>query len=674
MDHVQKNRARHREAAANAVAEMARSRNLTRFCRQLVPEQLHADFSADFGFRAEGSRFSILKNHGTLPGPDDCFAHIQIDARPLFQKLLGLEVKYPGATAGSLKPYSSRNYYRSHIEELFHHCARQHAPFPPVTGRCTMFFGGTDVLQIVYELHNQSAANVAVQLRWFSEPQAGQQSKTQLRRTGFNYECVQRVSAPYRVAAAVTGAPFQRRGNRLITGWHDATLPAHKTKSWTFTVRFNGAAAPPRGLTQAVRNIAKHYASLPALPREWRHFEPVVLRAAGILLSNRYTERTGACTIHPGKTGTEALWFWDTATNVLGLGLLGDAATGWNSLRLLCDGIQADGNSFVRYCNGQYLPGVQNPILAWGTWNFHQLCPDRRALNRCYPALERYVNWWRTTRDRNGNGLFEWPGNCCTGLDDALQWQDKFPIALRRGERWSQKNWGKSRPDLFASVDVNTQLYLEMRALALMARELGRSRAAQEWEQRARVLGKHITTKLFNPAVGVYQARHVVDGRFNAMISLESFLPIYAGLTPRPLARRLCRAYLLNPRRFYTVLPFPTLDLQHDAFRSGGDLYAPPQRPGSLVQRAYWIGRTWLNYSFWMVGALQQAGLPQAADAAAERILDAVSRNESIYECYDPLTGVGNGHAEFSWGAAAVLALAFRLYRRGPLWQKRRTP
>ena len=128
-----------------------------------------------------------------------------------------------------------------------------------------------------------------MQLRWFSVPQSGQQSKTQLRRNGFDYECVQRVSAPYRVISDVTGASFQRRGNQLVTAWRNVTLPARKTKSWTFTVRFNGATAQPHGLAQAVKHITKHYAALPALPREWRHFEPVVLRAAGILLSNRYT-------------------------------------------------------------------------------------------------------------------------------------------------------------------------------------------------------------------------------------------------------------------------------------------------------------------------------------------------------------------------------------------------
>jgi hypothetical protein len=84
----------------------------------LPQDQLHESFAADFAFRSEHSRVSFLKNHGTLPGPDETFSHLQQDARPLFEKLLGLEIEYPGAPR-ALQPYSSMNYYCSHIEEFF---------------------------------------------------------------------------------------------------------------------------------------------------------------------------------------------------------------------------------------------------------------------------------------------------------------------------------------------------------------------------------------------------------------------------------------------------------------------------------------------------------------------------------------------------------------------------
>lgn len=40
---------------------------------------------------------------------------------------------------------------------------------------------------------------------------------------------------------------------------------------------------------------------------------------------------------------------------------------------------------------------------------------------------------------------------------------------------------------------------------------------------------------------------------------------------------------------------------------------------------------------------------------------------ENVEARYAALPGTGTGHAEFPWGAASTLALAYRLYRQGPL-------
>jgi len=282
----------------------------------------------------------------------------------------------------------------------------------------------------------------------------------------------------------------------LRTDWEAVTLAAKETRTWVFEVRFNDAVLQggPLSLAGAIENVEARYAALPELPAEWRRFEPLVLRAAGIVLNNRFLETTpnGNCvpTLHGGKCGVEAAWFWDSCTSLLGVGLMNDEATGWGTYRLFADGIAADGKPFVRYCDGQYVEGAQNPILAWGVWNFYALCPDREALAYCYPALKRYVVWWMRKWDLRGQGLYVYAsGMGCTGLDDALQWCENFPIALQPGETWQGKDWGHPRADLFESVDTNCHLYLEMKALALMARVLELPQGSAEWEQRASALG-----------------------------------------------------------------------------------------------------------------------------------------------------------------------------------------
>jgi hypothetical protein len=650
----------------------AASRNLVKFCHHMPHDQLAGCFSADFGFRAEFSRFSILKNYGTLPGPDECFSHIQMDARPLFAKLLGMELEYPGADQ-TLAPYSTMNYYRSHIEELFHHTARTCQCSPPIQGRCVVFFSATDVLTIRYSLKNKSRVPVDLRARWFSRPSPGLARKLEFREDGFRHSCVQKVFTEYEASATVSGCGFAERDDRLESEWQDVVLEAGELREWTFVVRFNDAVptGESKDLAGAIEAVEARYEALPELPAHLSRFQPLALRAAGIVLSCRYMERDPSGkslpTVHGGKCGVEALWFWDTCTTVLGSALMQDEEVGWNSLRLLCEGIAEDGEPFARYHVGEYEVGAQNPILAWGVWNFHTLCPNPAHLAEVYPALQRYVNWWLENW-RTESGLYCFANkDGCLGLDDALSTMENFPIALQPGETWSRKDWGRKLENNFETVDLNCHLYLETQALARISRTLGLDEQGEAWEARAAELGEKIHARLFNPEAGVYQSRHKVSGRFSEIVSLESFLPIYAGITPRPLAQKLCRDYLLDPRHFYTQLPFPTLDASHEAFRSGGSLYEPPGYPGALVQQAYWQGRTWLNYNYFIVGALQQAGLPEEADQAVVKILDAVNRSESIYECYDPLSGTGTGHAEFPWAAASVLAMLYGLYRMGPL-------
>jgi glycogen debranching enzyme len=69
----------------------------------------------------------------------------------------------------------------------------------------------------------------------------------------------------------------------------------------------------------------------------------------------------------------------------------------------------------------------------------------------------------------------------------------------------------------------------------------------------------------------------------------------------------------------------------------------------------------------WYLGALWKSGFEREADRAADQILTAMSRSEGINECYDSLTGFGNGHTEFMWSSAAVLLMANQFYRGEPV-------
>jgi hypothetical protein len=668
------------------------TRNLTFFRRHLDVDCLHADFAADFGFRTDGSHFSIFREPTGAPGPDEAFAHVQMDARRLFVKLLGMEVDFKGP----YHLYTSTNHYRSHLHEFFHWTAGQHQVSPPLEGECLMFFAGCDELVVHYRLRNVSEAEVPVQLWFRSEPCAGEKARQETKGAGFCFGMTQKVASPYQAWMRVMADDPKMRFGWKDTEFRSAPINirfrSREERTWTFRCEFS--SGPTRGtgvspvsfarrtkwtgetpiprksghLKAALDRANRVFQHLPPLTGEARRFQPLVLRAAGILLSNRSrdTDRQGRAvtTIHAGKSGVAATWWWDGAIHLMGLGVCGDRETIRGAMHLLLDGLGKDGCPVVRYNNGTYHEGAQMPILAWGLTQAHAASPDPALLRRSYPGLARYARWWLARR--GASGLVTLPGGC-TAQDDSPRWTPNFPLAWEKGGTWDAKNWGHSHNADFECPDVNAHLYLELRALERMARAQGRLGEAQEWQRVAVALGKAINYRLFDPVTGLYQDRHIPSGRFTGYLTAGCFLPLYAGLAPKQAAVAACRRYLLDPERFYTTLPFSGVDRAHPAFKSGGRLYEVPQYPGALLQSAYWLGRVWLQYSYWLTGALWQAGLKKEADAAADKILDALLPQESLYECYDPLTATGNGHAEFSWGAAPVLVLAYRQYRKGAL-------
>jgi hypothetical protein len=646
--------------------------NSMRFCRHPEYECLHDDFAGNYAFKDQGSRFSVMKNTKSAPGPDECFAHLDVDDRPAFKKLLGMDLAYVGMSdkkAADLCLYNSMNYYRTHIEEFFYHNGVM--PLPAVSGKCVMYYPSTDVLKINYELINHSDSEVKLKVRWFSVSEDIFPEEMEITKDGFEIVQHHKVLEKYDAKIKLEGnGSFKSADSKLVTDWQEVDLKGGECREFTFIARFAlndesfSCGESGKSLDKLVAETEKSYSKVAGGLAGSKQHESISLKAAGILRTLGYAchdckgERRHSITA--GKCGVIATWFWDSAFTMLGLGLAGREENGYGAARILLDGIKEDGTPPGMYVMEHYKYVYQQPILAWGIGHLESLAPSDEFLEYAYEPLCRYVKHWLNSWDLAGKGLSVYPpGGTC--WDDSLRWQDNFPL-----ESGIDKSWGEMHPEKFMNVDTNTHLYLECMTLAKMAAKLGFADESSAWKKQGQAIAEKINSELYDPELGIYQDKSV-DGKFTGMITPSCFMPLYAGIAPAEVALRLSKDYLLNPERFYTILPFPTLDLQHPAFRGGGFLHTPPNFPNALVQQAYWRGRTWPHVSYWMVGAIYQAGLTAEADKAADRILEAMSKTESIHECYDPLTGYGNGHPEFAWSSSAVLALASRLYRKDPV-------
>lgn len=664
----------------------ALSRNLVNFCRHLPVDTMDASFAGDYAFRDAGSRFSMLKSPKTAAGPDECFSLYFRDARPVFHKLLGLKLTYAGLNAEQqqeISDYNSMNYYRSHVEEYFFHNGT--IPMPPTEGECIFWFAAADLLCIRYRIINKAPSDVPVHLEWFSEGDPGNDYSIETQQNGFRYQNTHIMhSGSYDSIAELQSQDddisFTANGCGAKSIPVPRIIPANGEIVCRFSVRFtfNDEPLPVRtddiyndeSLFRAIADTEAAYAGMQEIPSGLNQHYDLMLKAAGTLRSLRYRDcdvnKQPVMTIHAGKTGCAATWFWDTGVTLPGLGLMRETGAAAGALRVLAAGIKKDGTPPVTYEHQQYRYSYQIPILTWGTGHYLSSCPDSQLLADLYEPLSRYVAHWLNNY-QTPQGLVAYPtGN--TSLDDALRWHSGSPLTPGPDEPWHKKKWGKMRQDLYASPDINAFLVLELRTLANMAKALNKPKAdIALYQQQADNLAAAINEWLIEPDTKTYQDRHIKNGSFNGMVQLGSFIPVYAGIAPHEIADNLCRNYLLSPRHFMTPFPFPVVDRAHPTFRSGGFLFAPPAYPGSLVQQSYWRGRTWIHGNNWYLGALWQTGYCREADETADKILTAISRGDGINECYDSLTGFGNGHPEFMWSSAAVLMMANQFYRKNPV-------
>jgi glycogen debranching enzyme len=200
-------------------------------------------------------------------------------------------------------------------------------------------------------------------------------------------------------------------------------------------------------------------------------------------------------------------------------------------------------------------------------------------------------------------------------------------------------------------VDLNAYVLLSEKCLARMAEELHMPVEASRWRARAKQLAQEIMTRLYDPGSNMFWDCYYDTHRPYKVLGFYNFLPLLAGVPLREESRKLMvQDYLLNPKHFWGVLPFPSL-----AFSDSH--YSPTN---------YMRGPVWPGPSFLLIATLWKNGFHQEADLAAQRFLETVGKQKGIFENYNSETGAplyGKSVEMISWNAACVIDLFLQLYR-----------
>ena len=267
---------------------------------------------------------------------------------------------------------------------------------------------------------------------------------------------------------------------------------------------------------------------------------------------------------------------------------------------------------------------------------------DRAFLAEMYDKLVRYHRWWFTARDHDRNGVAEYGSTDGTAI--AAKWESGMDNGVRFDAISMRKNGDGAWSMDQESADLNAYLYREKLDLAQVAAILGRTRDHAQWLKEAATMKAAIQARMFDKAGGYFFDVKLGSGDPVRVYGSEGWTPLWAGVATSDQARSVVRT-MLDPRKFATVMPFPTLAADDSRF--------------SPI-KGYWRGPVWLDQALFGIEALRRFGYRRQADVMARRLVlnaKGLAQQAPMYENYDPLTGQGYQSPNFSWSAASYLLL-----------------
>lgn len=267
----------------------------------------------------------------------------------------------------------------------------------------------------------------------------------------------------------------------------------------------------------------------------------------------------------------------------------------------------------------------------WGAnaLQLYQITGDRDFVDRVYPDLARYAEYFERDRDREDSHLYDIVDQGETGQE----YMSRYLFVDDSADDW--------RRIQLKGVDATVYLYQLQRALGEMATMLGKEEEASVWNRKADSTREAVRLKMWDPERGFFfdvDPRTWERSPYAAAVGLYPFLCDIAG--EEHLAA--VRDHLLNPDEFWTPCPVPASSRQDPYFS------ADAEWKGRRMS-CPWNGRVWPMTNSHVAEALARASDldPELREPAAEMIhrfvkmmfYDGDSERPNCFEHYNPETG-----------------------------------
>ena len=340
-------------------------------------------------------------------------------------------------------------------------------------------------------------------------------------------------------------------------------------------------------------------------------------------------------------------WSWDSWKHSVGLSYF-NSDLAKKQMKLMFEFQREDG--FVADCvyrdttiEAHNYRDTKPPLAAWAVSKIFDKDPDKSFLQEIYPKLKKYHQWWYQQRDHDNDGLCEYGSTDGTLI--AAKWESGMDNAIRFDQSKILKNEDGAYSLDQESVDLNAYLFAEKKYLASLAKDLQLFDDAAEYLEEAEHLKAKIQTQFYNHDDGWFYDTNLDGTVFIKGAGSEGWTALWALAASKSQAEAVI-SNMVNPKKFYTKVPFQTMSADHPKFDP---------------MKGYWRGPNWLDQSYFGIKSLRNYGYSKQADEATKRLLKGgkgiIKKGPSIRENYHPLTGEGLYAQNFSWSAAHIIMM-----------------
>ncbi|MBR5445082.1 MAG: hypothetical protein IKV57_03105 [Clostridia bacterium] len=246
-----------------------------------------------------------------------------------------------------------------------------------------------------------------------------------------------------------------------------------------------------------------------------------------------------------------------------------------NAINLFVDRQTDEGQLPFAVMDGSKHPSGKTAVCYWQiqecvsfftlALEVYRLNNDREFLEKIYASGQKWDSWLRKYRMTTGRGLIEMFCGYDTGHDNSGRLEG-ISCPGNYVKDGVTQNAGVLPPDdgitPILAVDMNCNFYGDEKALAEMARILGKPEEADAWEASAAAVKEKLFRYCWNEEDGFFYDvdRHGNQRKYKSSTIFHLFLEkVLDPCEDRNMIDRIYREHIKNPDEFWTPYPFPSM-------------------------------------------------------------------------------------------------------------------